>query len=74
MNNNFSLWKDIFAGVPQGSTLGSLMFNIYFNDRFLFPLNVCLCNYADDTALHSFGENHNSNRNISNKNSLSLQK
>ena len=24
MNNKFSLWKDIFAGVPQGSILGSM--------------------------------------------------
>ena len=58
VNNNFGLWKDIFAGVPQGSILGSLMFNIYINDIFLFPNNVCLSNYADDTTLYSIGENH----------------
>ena len=74
MNNNFRLWKDIFAGVLQGSILGPLMFNIYINNIFLFPDNTCLYNYVDDTTLYSNGENHNTNRNILNRNFLSLEK
>ena len=74
VNNNFSLWKDIFAGVPQGSILGPLMFNIYINEIFLFPDNVCLSNYAEDTNLYLIGENHNTNKNILNKKFLRLQK
>ena len=64
MNNNFSLWKDNFAGVSQGSIPGSPMFNICINDIFLFPDDVHLNNYADSTTLYSIGENHNTNRNI----------
>ena len=29
VNNSFSLWKDIVAGLPQGSILGRLLFNMF---------------------------------------------
>ena len=50
------------------------MFNIYISNIFLFPDNVSLSNYADDTTVFSIGENHNTNRNILNENFSSLQK
>ena len=57
VNNNFSLWKDISTGVPQGF-LCPLVFNILIIlinilVTFLFTDNACLSNYAGDATLES---------------------
>ena len=36
MNDQFSSWLDILVGVPKGSILGLLLFNIGLCDMFLF--------------------------------------
>ena len=57
VNNSFSLWKDIIAGVPQGSILEPLLFNTYINNIFLFTDTALVGNYADNTTLFLIQKN-----------------
>ena len=47
INNSFSEWTKISTGIPQGSILGPLLFNIFINDIFLFLQKCDQTNYAD---------------------------
>ena len=51
----FSEWLDMLLGVPQGSVLGPLLFNIFLNDLFLCNVESEICNFADDNTLHACG-------------------
>ena len=51
VNGAFSEWQETKLGVPQGSVLGPLLFNIYINDLFYLLKDTDICNYADDTTI-----------------------
>ena len=53
----FSIWEDIISGVPQGSTLGPLLINVFICDIFLEYGNNYLTIYADNTKISIVDEN-----------------
>ena len=50
-----SEWRSLVKGVPQGSILGSSLFNLFLND-YLYFVRSSVINYADDDTICVTGE------------------
>ena len=51
-NRSFSIVKHVKCGVPQGSSLGPLIFSIFTNDLSLALNKAFVSMYADDSTIY----------------------
>ena len=54
VKGEFCVIRQVMAGVPQGSLLGVLLFNVYLNDMF-DSVHADLYNFADEYNLSTIG-------------------
>ena len=53
----YSSWEDILFGLPQGTILGQILFNIFLSDLFLIFDDVDIADYADNNTIYKEHEN-----------------
>ena len=57
INDSYREFGNTITGVPQGSILGPLLFNLSINNLFFFILIASAHKFADDNMLPAFAEN-----------------
>ena len=57
INSFYSSWAKILFGVPQGSILGPILFNIFLSNLFIFIKNKDVASYVDNTTPYETGQN-----------------
>ena len=57
IGSSYSDWANVTKDIPKKSIPGPLLFNIFFNDVFLFIGKIDICKLADDNTLFSCGDN-----------------
>lgn len=72
LQGSSSQWKNIGAGVPQGSVLGPLLFLVYINDM-SEGLQSKLCLFADDNLLYVTSDSSETNARILNEDLAKLE-